>query len=266
MRRFIFFLLCVMLLLPAAAPAEGTDVLRGYEKEGGWQYVTLGEYPYEADGTPRPVLWRILGIEDGQALLYSEYILDLQQVIYCDNQKDADNHNIRNIDDFTESDLYVWMNSTMLETMFPHEADRDALAETRYGKIYPLTREQYMTPAYGFPNAWDGEFKVRQGKGTPYAKTLNLFPGSKAWNISRKLYVDPDRGSSPHWVIYFKKSQYFMQLCGYDGHLSYGGYTRRDVGVRPAITVDLSQCTVLHGSGTLDDPYALATVWEVSEP
>ena len=34
--------------------------IRGYEKGAGYEYVRLGAYPYEADGTEAPVLWRVL--------------------------------------------------------------------------------------------------------------------------------------------------------------------------------------------------------------
>lgn len=73
-------LLIVLMLMPALnAPAE--SILRGYEKGAGYQYVLLGEYPYEKDGTIAPVLWRILDVENGRALLLTEYIIDTQQAI-----------------------------------------------------------------------------------------------------------------------------------------------------------------------------------------
>ena len=259
MKRFTAILLVLTALTALQALAESTDLLRGYDKSTKWQYVCFGNYPYEADGGICPVTWRVLGIEDGEALILSEYVLDLQQVIYCDNQKDSEARNFRRITDYRESDLYTWMTTEMLNNMFLPE-EQEALADTMYGKIYPLTKEQYMTPKYGFSAAEYGVFKERQAYATPYAKTLEIFPGTTKWSNAKKLYVDHSYKSSPHWVIYLKNptvNGIMMQLCGYDGHLSYGVYSRRDVGVRPAVTLILDKIAVIGGSGTLDDPYIL---------
>ena len=266
MRR-CFWIPAVLLLIALHASAQDAiSPIRGYERGPGWQYVTFGSYPYEADGTESPVLWRVLAVEDGEALLFSEYVLDRQQAIFCDNQKDSESRAFRRILDFADSDLCAWMNDTMLTRMFDAESAA-VLKETRYGRIYPLTREQYMTPEYGFRNAWDGVFKERQGYATPYARVAEVYPGTGSWVDGKKLYVDSEFGTSPHWAIYFKTEEnggapsedcIMLQLAGYDGHLSYGVYTRRDVGVRPAVTVDLGACRILGGDGSKADPYRLA--------
>ena len=44
-------------------------------------YINYGRYPYEADGTVAPILWRVLGIdEDGYALLLTEYVIDFAMI------------------------------------------------------------------------------------------------------------------------------------------------------------------------------------------
>ena len=62
----------VVLLLLCLIPAAGAETLRGYEKGNGWHFVNFGEYPYERNGTVKPVLWRILEIENNQALMLTE--------------------------------------------------------------------------------------------------------------------------------------------------------------------------------------------------
>ena len=52
----------------------------------------------------------------------------------------------------------------------------------------------------------------------------------------------------------------FLQLCGYDGHLSYGTLVRTTVGLRVALRLDVSQIQVVSGSGTIWDPCRLALV------
>ena len=79
-KKLLAFLAALLLLAPCAALAD--TPLRGYVKGEGYQYVTLGSYPYGADGTPAPVLWRILEVKDGQALLLTEYVVDVSQVIF----------------------------------------------------------------------------------------------------------------------------------------------------------------------------------------
>ncbi len=262
MKRTLSIFFVFLFLAGPAALADSSDFIRGFNKSDRWQYVTYGSYPYESDGTVRPVLWRVLGVENGQALMLSEYVIDLQQAIYCDNQKDSEKRNFRRITDYAQSDLNTWMNTEMLNKMFL-ATEQDSLSETAFGKIYPLTKAQYMTPAYGFSAAEYGVFKERQAKATPYAKTLELFPGSEKWSSPKKLYVDRSYGSSPHWVAYLRnpnENGIMLQLCGYDGHLSYGVYSRRDVGVRPAVTVLLDRVEVISGSGVRDDPLVLSLI------
>ena len=70
MKKLLAFLAALLLMLPCAALADSP--LRGYVKGEGYQYVSLGAYPYEADGAVAPVLWRVLETKDGQALLLTE--------------------------------------------------------------------------------------------------------------------------------------------------------------------------------------------------
>ena len=233
--------LCLALALPAAA-----EDIRGYDKAaGGWQYAAMGVYPYEADGTQREVLWRVLSVENGQALLMTEQVLDVHQVINETNQDVIKARTYRRIDSYADSDLCAWMNGEMLDTLIPDEALRDALAETEFGKLYCLTTEQFTTAQYGFSRSLYGEnFPDRKASGTPYY-------------AARGGYVDQGTKTAPYWAATIRgKTGYQLQLVGYNGHLSWGAYTRVNVGVRPALTIDLSRCEV-SGSGTKDEPFLI---------
>ncbi len=247
-------LFAALVLAFACPPASGEE-LRGYDKKQKphYQYVQMGEYPYEADGTVRPVLWQILSVDETEALLFSQIILDVHQVILCDSQRDSENRNFRRLTDYDQSDLYTWMNSEMLAALFGDDPMVNALVETHNGVLYPLTDEQMLTPAYGFSAGRYGEYPERRATASPYAKSIKMYPD---WG--QKLYVYDSYGTSPYWVIGFKSSTeacIMMQLCGYDGHLSWGVYTRTGVGVRPALTLDLTKCTVTGGTGTAEDPF-----------
>ena len=255
MFRKLLAVLTVLCCLASVFPA-GAETLRGYVKTGAphYQYVVLGNYPYEKDGTEKPVLWWILSVENGQALLFSEIILDVHQVIVCSSQRDSEKRNFRRITDYDQSDLYTWMNGEMLDTLLGDDPIRSALVETHNGLIYPLTDDQMLTPAYGFSAGRYGtNYKERRAKASPYAKSIKMYPD---WG--QKLYVFDEFDTCPYWVVAFKnhsESNIMMQLCGYDGHLSWGVYTRTGVGVRPALTLDLTRCAVTGGEGTAEDPF-----------
>ena len=71
-RRIPALLLAVLMLMSAAA---GESALRGYNKEDGYVYLRLGQYPQTEDGGIEPILWRVLTVDDEKAYLLSEYIL-----------------------------------------------------------------------------------------------------------------------------------------------------------------------------------------------
>ncbi len=54
----------ILLFLCLAAMGAAHGELRGFSKGQGFEYVLLGSYPYEADGTETPVLWRVLVVEN----------------------------------------------------------------------------------------------------------------------------------------------------------------------------------------------------------
>lgn len=254
MKKIVSLLL--ILVMTAVMLTAGAEELRGWNKADKYQYVVLGTYPTEADGTRAPVLWLVLGIEDGNALLLTDKILDVQQAVFCDNIKDSDKRNFRKLNDYGESDLNTWMNETMLMTLCSEQDFSPALIETQYGKLYPLTSDQYTNPDYGFSKGKYGEFASRRCFATDYAKQVVLYEN---YGSSRNtLYVDRGYKTSPYWAATIKNpNDIKLQLCGYDGHMSYGVYTRVNVGVRPAITVDLSQIRISGGRGTADEPYVL---------
>ena len=102
MKRICVIFLAAVLLLLSLPPAfaeekEEHPVFRGFD--GGYQYVLLGEYPYDCDGIimgndpyssdvkteVQPVLWRILSLEDNTLLMLTEYVIELQQVQFIND-------------------------------------------------------------------------------------------------------------------------------------------------------------------------------------
>ncbi len=250
MKRILILATVFLLLLFTAGSAAETDPApRGYVHGEGFQYYFIGEYPQEKDGEIEPLLWRALYLEDNQLLLITEYVIDVQQVIFESDPKIIKAHSYRRIETFTQSDLYVWMNTVMLDEMLGESAIRNALVEGENGLLYPLTDEQFLRTDYGFSSARFGVVKVRKAYPTDYA-------------IKQGLYKDAN-GASPYWVATIKGADgYMLQIVGYDGHLSYGAYTRVNIGLRPSIMLDMTMVSITGGEGTKDDPFQIAYTGE----
>lgn len=235
----------LLLLLPLTCSAE-TGV-RGYIKNDGYQYVIFGEYPYEKDGTAKPLLWRILDVTDNQALLLTEDVIDARQVIFETDERVIEKRTYRRIASYAESDLYTWMNTEGLDQLLGDAPEREALiAEPGGGEFFILNSDQFLTEAYGFAADRWNEQVSRQAVATPYAR-------------AQGTYKDHSNGKSPYWVSTLKsETDYRMQLVGYNGHLSFGAYTRVNVGLRPSVRLDLSKLRITGGDGSMESPFRFA--------
>ena len=244
MKKLLAFLAALLLVLPCAALADSP--LRGYVKGKGYQYVSLGSYPYEADGAVAPVLWRILDVQDGQALLLTEYVIDVSQVIFETDARVIEKQTYRRINSYAESDLYTHLNTTVLDTLLGDDPLRGALIdEPGGGKLFILTDEQFLSTEYGFVKTRWSEQKSRQAVATPYA-------------LSQGLFREHSTGTSPYWVATIRsKDGVKLALVGYNGHLSWGAYTRTNVGLRLSVRLDMAQLRISGGAGTKDDPFLL---------
>ena len=283
-RRVLSVLLCIALAAlcgPAlsgeapAGPAVDDCGLRGYETSRGWQYVILGSYPYEADGTEYPVLWQVLAVEDGSALLYTTYIIDAHQAMEVEGS-DAKNKNYPNLSTYAETDLNRWLNEVMIEKLLGSDPVLPAVqTEGDIGRLYPLTDHQLMTEAYGFTDQRFYEVKSRWAFATPYALEKDDF-------VNNRLKKDGKYGTSSYWAANLKRHPITqeeqlgkrMQVCaGYTdshkegdtniGHLS-NEYLHSSVGLRLAVRLDTSKIQVVSGSGTIWDPCRLAYVEDKS--
>ena len=139
-----------------------------------------------------------------------------------------------------------WLNTVCIETLFGGDPVRNLLIpDATRGELFILNMDELRNPAYGFSaNTW-GEQPSRQAAGTPYAVR------------TRGLYSDGN-GKVSYWAADIKDEEaYRLALVGYDGHLSWGGYTRQNVGLRLAIRVDMSDLEVTGGAGTRQKPFIL---------
>lgn len=241
----------IILTLAGLENARADAQLRGYDKVRKYEYVQMGSYPYEKDGTEKPVLWRVLESENGLATLMTEYIIDTSQVIFETDPRAIENRTFRRIDRYADSDMCAWLTDTVTPRLMGADPVINAMTAPRegQGKIYLFDTEDMTNTAYGFTSEFWGEnweHRPRCAVGTPYATK------------SRGLYVD-ESGYSTYWIgeLHSGAEGYKLWIVSYNGHISAGVYTRVNIGVRPVTTLDLSLLEITGGSGTKADPYTL---------
>ena len=271
MKRLLAMILLLILTTGCALGADMSDV-RGHDDkaEEEYQYLILGTYPYEEDGTEAPLLWRILGREGDVITLFTEYIIDVHQVTEVDNYKDSKAHKFKKAIKYEESDLCAWVNGEMAETILKYDDFSAAIVEAYGGRFHIMDNDELRRTDFGFPDSVRGttsenpgevivpKAKNRKGYGTPYAKTHVLYPDweNKSKN---KLYVERSYGnSSAYWTARMRTET--AGIVGTNGHLSWSGYGDVQKGVRPALLLDLTKLRITGGQGTLEDPWRMEVV------
>lgn len=242
-RIFSFVLLCGLLLsitLPVHAAnytmirTQETDaerLIRGYDPEDGYIYMCFGRYPYTEEGTVMPVEWKVLGVENNYAFLYTQYVIDFAQY-----------HTEKvTLEVWKDNAIYTTLNENIRKQMFTDEELRAVRYSEEMGWLFYLSNLQLRQEAYGFYHWQLKPQKPRECAPTPYAMTH-----PEAWR---------DAGNGNTW--YFSTGvprRGFHSLIGFDGHTSTAANNRYG-GVRPACYVDLAMLDNVTGSGTLEDPY-----------
>ena len=263
MRRNTIFLLLLTLILALAgltpAQAGETADIRGYTKSAGYVYVAFGSYPTEEDGTLCPIVWRVLRVNDGEAYLLSEYILFGAPV-----HGDYDHYK-----GWENSDLFAYLNDSFLNQAFSPEEQGVLLIRTEdNGLVTLITADEMKDASLGFASNND-----RLCESTAWAKILQdppLFEIPVTNNKGRwkPLYIySKGHKYSPWWSrtrsADYPHEQRRVMDEGKIGRISTGN---TDLGVRPAITVDLSRLSVAGGSGTLASPYQLLPIPQEPAP
>ena len=271
MMRF-FRYLCVFLplfLLPCAGfcvDLEGYSGKSGFHSNAGYQYVSFGQYAYEADGAEQPVLWRVLGPGTPEAAdvideanvpprawgkepngddctgentdvycLMSEYILDM---ILYNNYKDTDKGHGLNYED---SLMYSTLNESVLHHMFTPEEQSVLVFMPDRGLLgLPTRKGELFREDYGFVSEDFTFWEARRAKGTPYAKAHGL----KRIDGHSWYFTADWRRYGSRWIV------------GDNGHISVSGVDREG-GVRLICYVHADMLDSAGGTGTLSDPLRL---------
>jgi len=252
-----------LLLLSMSAHAQEAFALRGYDQKEGYQYVTLGEFPQEADGTVRPILWRVLSVDDTQAYLLSEYILFNNRIHPDDNEYIAFEAA------FNQTEMFRLLNGPFEGNPIPIEEQEVLKARERLGRIHiaeicfkdqafslaeqgMLISDEalgtvFLASADDLKNRDMGfsSSKQRRAYGTEYALANGLF---KYQN-----------GTSPYWTRSQSVSFAYATRCTkVDGDLGYIRCVVMNEGCRPAVRLALEGLVPVGGSGTMEDPYTFS--------
>ncbi len=238
-KTLLILLLIGALLISLSAMAASPDALQGYQgKTRAWQYAQFGAYPTDADGTVRPILWRVLSVDGQEAYLMSEYILFAHRVdpnCYPVNKAAAPYAG------WETSELFGYLNTEFLQAAFTAE-ERSALATQADGGLVSLMDiNDVKNKNYGFTAE-----KLRQAQSTAYAKAngLYVYQGAKQY--------------SPYWSRTPSESKaYAHRRVMDDGKLGYICVEVQNLGVRPVIRLALSALSALNGEGTLDAPWEI---------
>ncbi len=251
-KKTIVLLMLALLALSNVLPALADDAsaIHGYSKSAGYDYVFFGSYPMEADGTKAPILWRVLKTENGEAYLLSEYIL-FGAPVHGDYE---------HYKGWETSDLYQYLNTVFLNDAFSEEEQAVLLIRTEDSALVTLITSNEMKDAsIGFSSN-----NARLCESTAWAKILQdppIFelPATNNKGKWKPLYIYSKGKKYSPWWSRTRSSDYPHEQRrvmdeGKIGRISTGN---SDLGVRPAIHVDLKLLSILSGNGGMASPYQL---------
>lgn len=250
-KRFLLIFLTLMLTVTNVLPAFAIEgELHGYSKGAGYEYVAFGSYPTDADGTVRPILWRVLKADKNEAWLLSEYVL-FGAPVHGDYE---------HYQGWEKSDLYMYLNSVFIYDAFTAEERAALVNRTEDNALVTLiTSDEMKDASIGFSSN-----NARLCESTAYAKILPdppIFELPKTNNKGRwkPLYVySKGHKYSPWWSrtrsVDYPHEQRRVMDEGKIGRISTGN---SDLGVRPTVYVNLNLLSIGSGNGTKDSPYQL---------
>ena len=192
-------------------------------------------------------------MEDGKALLLSEYVLEARP-LHGDYKEYANKPTNKSkpgfSGDFTQTDMAKYPNGDFAANFTIGEIGQIAPDET-YGMFFRLSSDDRKNAAYGFV---DNE--SRKAWGTEYALANGLFK-----------YM-ANRGShSPYWTRTQSSSNLQGARCiKSKGEIGYINVITEDEGMRPACWLNLELVNILSGAGTMEDPFILLPVPGADEP
>lgn len=252
MKRFLA-LLCLVALMVSCACAEDAPALRGYQAKAGYVYLTLGECPQEEDGGLKPILWRVLSVENDRAYLLSEYVLEARP-IHSDYQEYANKPTNKKKPgfngDFTQTEMSQYLNGDFATNCFTDQERAMLTPDEEFGLFFLVSDKDLKNKEYGFTSD-----ESRKAWGTPYALSHGLFQ-----------YMATRGSHSPYWTRTQSTSDARHARCiKSKGELGRINVITLDEGMRPACYLDTTKAEITGGQGTKDDPYVLTLLADTQQ-
>ena len=150
--------------------------------------IEFGSYPFESDGTKKPIEWRILErYSDDTALLISKYCLDAMRF-------DSSSNN------WEQSEIRQWLNNKFYNATFKDE-EKNAIIKNREAgcKVFLLSEEE---AGQYFKNDND-----RKAYPTPYAEGRG---GSSCWWWLRSPGYDQNYAASVNYFGFVDSTGYYV--------------------------------------------------------
>ena len=216
-----------------------------------WDCVYFGKYPQADNGTYQPIKWRVLSVNGNDAFLLSDSILDCQQY----NSGSA-------LVTWETSSLRTWLNNDFYKKAFS-ASEKEAILSTTVtdttnnitkisggndtvDKVYLLSTKEVLREIYGFSSDYKIISETRQSPNTTYASASGCF-------------TTDDPTYTPNGWWWLRSPGALSDTAAYVNHrgeVTPQGYknSRRDVGVRPCLHLNLSFSSWSYAGTVSSDP------------
>lgn len=208
----------VMLLMPFCLASADTDI----------SYLQFGHYPAQKDGTPEPILWKVLKNDEDGVLLLSEFVLDAQPA------QESGRYN-----GYEYSTLKTWLEADFANKAF--SVSEQALIAQEQGVL------QVRLPAVEELRKKDGGFFDAEG--------IRARPTAYAIERGVQKYGS---GDASYWTSNRASSDPNGQRRVLDkGSFGYAISNYATIGVRPMVLLAKDALGEAIGTGSAKDPFTL---------
>ena len=196
--------------------------------------VTFGRYIQNsnADAEPEPIEWIVLDFDDKKSLLLSKCALDIKPYFSAPEGTDY----MAMCTDWEKCTLREWLNNGFLQTAFTTKEQKAIFSTTVDNASYQNMGEPdwmtgssndtqdkvFLLSRYEVFKQYFTDDEARSYKATDYVKTVKNVPYPECWLRSP--------GNVP----------FVASVLGDDGYESFAPVNKQNVGVRPAIWVDIN--------------------------
>jgi len=235
--KYSIFLLLALLLTLSLAACGG----KGKETEtdddpavGGLSVgdtVTMGSYPMSSSSAREDILWRVLKIEEGRALLIAEDCLDYVPF-------DSEAHQGDEAYNWQNSDIRAWLNGSFYDTVFT-DAEKDKILNGGAEETVVIsTAANPMTDIGACGDTYDKVFLLSCEE----AKALFADDADRAASVTayaEKNGVRANNGNGAWWLRTMGSDPNRAAVVLYSGAIQYSGYhiVLGSAGIRPCIWI-----------------------------